>query len=143
MLRQVATSEDDGERGPLDVQIRALAVLVVLEAVAMVLFVTIDIVQALRSVDAEWGAVWFVLVVMGLWAAGLILVARGVVAGRRWAFTPILFTQLLFGAAAISFFGAADTAARIAWGLVIVWVVVVLRLLFSRPVREHLVYANT
>ena len=143
MLRRVATSEGDSGRGPLDIQIRALAVLVAIQAVAMVLFITLDVVQALRAADAEWGAVWFVLVVMGLWAVGLMLVARGVVAGRRWAFTPILFTQLLFGAAAISFFGAAETGARIAGGLVIGLVVVVLRLLFSRPVREHLVYANT
>ena len=132
----------DGPR-PLDIQVKALAGLVLFEAAAMVLFVVLDVVAALRAAEAEWGAVWFVLVVMGLWAAGLVLVSRGVVAGRRWAFTPILFTQLLYGAAALSFFGAADTAARVLWGLVVVLLVVVLRLLFSRPVREHLVYANT
>lgn len=143
MLRPVTTSDDDAIGGPLDIQIRVLAGLVLVEAVAMVLFVLLDVVSALQAADAEWGAVWFVLVVMGLWAAGLVLVARGVIAGRRWSFTPILFTQLLFGAAALSFFGAADTAARIMWGVVVVLVVVVLRLLFSRPVREHLVYANT
>ena len=103
------TERDDG-RGPLDIQIRALSVLVLFEAMAMVLFVVLDVVSALRAVDAEWGAVWFVLVVMGLWAAGLVFVSRGIITGRRWAFTPILFTQLLFGAAAMSFFGAADTA---------------------------------
>jgi hypothetical protein len=137
------TSSDDAESAALDIQVRILSVLVLLEAVAMVLFVVLDVVSALRAADAEWGAVWFVLVVMGIWAAGLVLVSRGVIRGRRWAFTPILFTQLLFGAAAISFFGAAETGARIAWGLVVVLAVVVLRLLFSRPVREHLVYANS
>ena len=137
------SSVEPPETGPLDVQIRLLAVLVVLEAVAMVAFVTIDIVAALRRADAEWGAVFFVLVVMGLWAIGLIFVARGVLAGKRYAFTPILFTQLLFGIAALSFFGGADTIARIIWALVLAYVVVVLRLLFSRPVRDHLVYANT
>jgi hypothetical protein len=127
----------------LDIQIRALSALVVLEAIAMVLFVLLDVVSALRAVNAEWGAVWFVLVVMGLWAAGLVAVSRGVIAGKRWSFTPVLFTQLLFGAAAVSFFGAAQPLARVIWGLVLVYVIVVLRLLFSRPVRDHLVYANT
>ena len=127
----------------MDVQIRVLSVLVLLEAIAMVFFVALDVASALRAADAEWGAVWFVLVVMGIWAGGLVLVSRGVVAGRRWAFTPVLLTQLLFGAAAVSFFGAAETAARVVWGVVLVYVIVVLRLLFSRAVREHLVYANT
>ena len=140
-----ASGADDPEveGGRLDIQVRVLAALVVLEALAMALFVVIDVVAALREADAEWGAVWFVLVVMGLWATGLIVVARGVLTGKRWAFTPILFTQLLFGVAALSFFGAADTVARVAWGVVLVYVIVVIRVLFSRPVREHLVYANT
>ena len=135
--------EPEIEGGRLDIQVRVLAALVAFEALAMVAFVVIDVVAALREVEAEWGAVWFVLVVMGLWATGLVVVARGVLSGRRWAFTPILFTQLLFGIAALSFFGAADTVARIVWGVVLVYVVVVVRVLFSRPVREHLVYANT
>ena len=97
------SSSDDAERaeGPPEVQIRVLAGLVVIEAFAMVAFVVIDVVAALREADAEWGAVWFVLVVMGLWAIGLLLVAKGVLAGSRWAFSPILYTQLLFGIAAI------------------------------------------
>jgi hypothetical protein len=127
----------------LDIQVRVLAALVLLEAIAMVLFVVLDVVSALRAADAEWGAVWFVLVVMGLWAGGLLMVSRGVIAGRRWAFTPVLLTQLLFGAAAVSFFGAAEALARVVWGLVVVYAIVVLRLLFSRAVRDHLVYANT
>ena len=93
--------------------------------------------------DPEWGAVWFVAVVMGLWCAGLVVVSRGVVAGRRWAFTPILFTQGLFGIAAITFFGAAAPMTRVVWGLVVVVAVVVLRLLFSREVRQHLIYDNS
>jgi len=143
MLPPVATSPADDGNAPLDVQIRVLSVLVLLEAIAMVLFVALDVVSALRAADAEWGAVWFVLVVMGTWSGGLVLVSRGIITGRRWAFTPVLLTQLLFGAAAVSFFGAAETVARVVWGGVLVYVIVVLRLLFSRAVREHLVYANT
>ena len=109
----------------------------------MVVFIVVDLVGALNSGDAEWGAVWFVAVVMGLWSAGLVVVSRGVLAGRRWAFTPILFTQGLFGIAAITFFGAAAPVARVVWGLVVVTAVVVLRLLFSREVRQHLIYDNS
>jgi hypothetical protein len=128
---------------PLAPQVRLLSLAVLLEAVLMVAFIVVDILAAVRSADAEWGAVWFVAVVLGLWSAGLFVVSRGVLAGRRWAFTPILFTQGLFGIAAITFFGAAAPTARVIWGLVIVGAVVVLRLLFSREVREHLIYANT
>ena len=109
----------------------------------MAVFVVADLVGALSSDNAEWGAVWFVAVVMGLWCAGLVVVSRGVLAGRRWAFTPILFTQGLFGIAAITFFGAAAPVARVVWGLVVVASVVVLRLLFSSEVRQHLVYDNS
>ena len=79
---------------------------------------------------------------LGLWAAGLVWVARGVVRGKRWAFTPTLFTQLIFGVIAVSVFGAAGTAARVVWGCVLALAVVVLRLLLSREAREHLVYSN-
>lgn len=109
----------------------------------MIGFIAVDVVTAARSDDAEWGAVWFVAVVLGIWSAGLVLVSRGVLTGRRWAFTPILFTQGLFGIAGITFFGAAAPVARVVWGLVIVGAVVVLRLLFSHEVREHLIYANS
>ncbi|MEO8108305.1 MAG: hypothetical protein ABI720_13430 [Actinomycetes bacterium] len=122
---------------------RALSVAVLAEAVAMVVFIAVDVLGAASSDDAEWGAVWFVAVVMGIWSAGLVVVSRGVVAGRRWAFTPILFTQGLFGIAAITFFGAAAPVARVVWGLVVVVAVVVLRLLFSREVRQHLIYDNS
>lgn len=129
--------------GPLSAPVRLLSIAVFVEALLMVGFIAVDVISAVRSDSAEWGAVWFVAVVLGLWSAGLFVVSRGVVAGRRWAFTPILFTQGLFGVAGITFFGAAAPVARVVWGLVIVGAVIVLRLLFSREVREHLIYANT
>lgn len=143
MTSDAAGSSPDEPVGPLAPQVRLLSIAVLLEALLMVAFIVVDVVAAARRDDAEWGAVWFVAVVLGLWSAGLFVVSRGVLAGRRWAFTPILFTQGLFGIAAITFFGAAAPVARLAWGLVIVGAVVVLRLLFSREVREHLIYSNT
>lgn len=129
--------------GPLPAPVRLLSIAVFIEALLMVGFIGVDVMSAARSEGAEWGAVWFVAVVLGLWSAGLFLVSRGVVAGRRWAFTPILFTQGLFGIAGITFFGKAAPVAQVVWGLVVVSAVIVLRLLFSREVREHLIYANS
>lgn len=127
---------------PLPAAVRLLSVLVAVQAVLMVAYLAVDVVAAIRSAGAEWGAVWFALVVLGLWSAGLLWVSRGVLAGRRWAFTPILFTQLIFGAVAISVFGSADTVAKVVWALVVVYAVVVLRLLFTGDVRQHLVYSQ-
>lgn len=143
MTSDAAGSGPERPVGPLSGPVRLLSTAVFIEALLMVGFIVVDVVAAARSDDAEWGAVWFVAVVLGLWSAGLFVVSRGVLAGRRWAFTPILFTQGLFGIAGITFFGAAAPVARVVWGLVIVGAVVVLRLLFSREVREHLIYANT
>ncbi len=139
------TTDDSSIEGyrQLPAPVRLLSVAVMVEALLMVGFIVADVTSAARGEDAEWGAVWFVAVVLGLWSAGLFLVSRGVVAGRRWAFTPILFTQGLFGIAGLTFFGAAAPVARVVWGLVIIGAVVVLRLLFSREVREHLIYANS
>ncbi|MCZ3389173.1 MAG: hypothetical protein LH645_08650 [Actinomycetia bacterium] len=139
------TSRSDNieSAGPLPAPVRVLSIAVFVEALAMVGFIAVDVVSAVRGDDAEWGAVWFVAVVLGLWSAGLFVVSRGVLAGRRWAFTPILFTQGLFGIAGITFFGAATPVSRVVWGLVVVVAVAVLRLLFSREVREHLIYTNS
>jgi uncharacterized membrane protein len=117
-------------------------VLIVLEAVAMIVFIVVDVISVANDSATDWVALSFALVVLGLWAAGLVWVARGVVRGKRWAFTPTLFTQLIFGVIAVSVFGAAGTAARVVWATVLSLAVVVLRLLFSREAREHLVYSN-
>ena len=139
----MTTSPDEGEETTAAVapQVRLLSVLVAVQAVLMVAYLAVDVVSAIRQSGAEWGAVWFALVVLGLWSAGLLWVSRGVLGGKRWAFTPILFTQLIFGAVAISVFGSAGTVAKVVWAVVLAYAAVVLRLLFSRPVRKHLVYA--
>jgi hypothetical protein len=133
----------DQPAAALPPQVRLLSVLVAVQAVLMVAYLAVDVVSAIRNAGAEWGAVWFALVVLGLWSVGLLWVSRGVLRGKRWAFTPILFTQLIFGAVAISVFGGADTVAKVVWALVVVYAVVVLRLLFSGEVRQHLVYSQS
>jgi len=119
-----------------------LASLIVIEAVAMIVFVVVDLISVSNDSSTDWAALSFAMAVLGLWAAGLVWVARGVMRGKRWAFTPTLFTPLIFGVIAVSVFGAAGTAARVVWGCVLALAVVVLRLLFSREAREHLVYSN-
>ena len=131
------TSDPVGE--PQPASLRLLAALVVLEGLLMLAYVVADLLLALANGSDEWGAVWFLVVGLGAWGVGLLWVARGLVQQRRWAFTPVLFTQLIFGLVAVSFFGNATTLYKVVWALVVVLAVVVLRLLFSREVRDALI----
>jgi hypothetical protein len=120
-------------------QLRLLAVLVGAQGVVMIAYAAADLVLALVNGVEEWGAVWFLVIGLGAWGLGLLAVARGLVRLKRWAFTPVVFTQLMFAVVSISFFGAATTPAKLVWGTVLIVAVVVLRLAFARDVREALI----
>jgi hypothetical protein len=120
-----------------------LALLTAAEGLIMIGYAAADLALASSQADTEWGAVWFVVVGLGLWGMGLLLVARGLLKCRRWAFTPVVFTQLMFGILAFSFFGEAATLARVGWGGVLVLATITLRLVFSRSVRDTLITPNT
>jgi len=105
----------------------------------MIGYALADLVVAAINDSDQWGAVWFVVVGFGLWGVALLWTARGLVRRRRWAFTPVVFTQLMFGILAISFFGEASLLAKISWGAVLVLAIVILRLAFDRTVREWLI----
>ncbi len=105
----------------------------------MIGYALADLVVAWLNGSDEWGAVWFVVVGFGVWGLGLVWSARGLLRQRRWAFTPVVFTQLMFGILAISFFGEASLIAKIAWGGVFILAVVILRLAFDRKVRDYLI----
>ncbi|MEO8329138.1 MAG: hypothetical protein ABI586_03945 [Candidatus Nanopelagicales bacterium] len=119
--------------------LRLLALLTAGEGLAMIAYALADVVIAIVGGSDQWGAVWFVVVGLGLWGIGLLFCARGLLRLRRWAFTPVVFTQLMFGLLTVSFFGAASVVAKTAWGLVLVIAVVMLRLAFSRDVRDALI----
>jgi hypothetical protein len=120
-------------------QLRLLALLTTAEGLVMIAYVAGYLVVAIVHGAEQWGAVWFLVVGLGLWGAALLFVAHGLRRLRRWSFTPVVFTQLMFGLLALSFFGQASTPARLVWGTVLIAAVVVLRLAFSRPVRELLI----
>ena len=101
-----------------------------------------DLLLAVADGSPEWSAVWFVVCGLGVWGIALLWVAHGLRKRRRWAFTPVVFTQLMLGVLAISFIGAATTPAKVVWGLLFIFGVVVLRLAFSREVREALITAG-
>ena len=117
-------------------QLRTLAALAGLQGVAMLGYVAVDIVVAASEAEANWGAVAFTATLLGLWGAGLLLCARGLLRLRRWAFTPVVFTQLIFGAIALSVLRSASVGAKVAWVVILVLAVVALALAFSRPVRD-------
>jgi hypothetical protein len=123
--------------------LRMLALLTTIQGLITPGYAVVDLLLALSSVAEEWGAVWFLVVGLGLWGLGLLWVAHGLRRRRRWAFTPVVFTQLMFAVLAVSFFGGAAVTARIVWALILVFAVVMLRLAFSGPVREALITPRT
>ncbi|HVQ89186.1 MAG TPA: hypothetical protein VMT88_13505 [Actinomycetes bacterium] len=119
--------------------LRLLALLTAAEGLVMIGYAMADLVIAAVAGSDQWGAVWFVVVGLGLWGLGLLWSARGLLRVRRWAFTPVVFTQLMFGLLALTFFGSASVVAKVAWGAVFTLAVVVLRLAFARDVRNALI----
>ena len=120
-------------------QLRLLALLTTAQGLIMLAYAAADVLVGLVGGAQEWGAVWFVVVGLGTWGVGLFWVAHGLRARRRWAFTPVVFTQLMFGLLALSFFGHASIVGKVAWAAVLVLAVMNLRLVFSRAVRDQLI----
>ena len=90
----------------------------------------------------NWGAVAIVVVDLVVWGGGLLWVSRrGLLQHKRWAFSPVLFTQLVFGFIAVQDLRSAENSAAVtaAWLLVLVSAVAALVMLFSAPVRHTLV----
>lgn len=116
-------------------QLRWASGVVAGQGLVMLAYVVLDIVLAARDADANWGAVASLATILGVWGAGLLLAARGLRRGRRMAFTPAVFTQLMFGFLAVDFLPAAGAAAKVVWSLILVTSAAALVLLLSRPVR--------
>jgi hypothetical protein len=108
---------------------------VILEIVGMTAFALGEYLYGLQHPRTNWPAVYFVLAVVPLWAAGLGLAVWGLGRCRRWAFTPIVFTQMMIGVISLSLLAAATPGTRIVLGLILTLAVVVLLLAFSRPIR--------
>ena len=137
MPGDVLDAENDAPARPW--QLRALQALVLLEALLMAVFMVSELAFALAHTEANWGAVGFVVTAFSLWSAGLVLVAWGIGRGRRWAFTPIVLTQVMFGVIALSVVGSATLVAKAVWLFVLAVAVTAVVLAFSRPVREAVI----
>ena len=134
-----ATGPDDVDHPP---RLVALAWLVAGQGVAMLAYAAVTLVVALAGDEPNWGAVGFVLANLLLWGSGLLWVSRrGLLRHRRWAFSPVLFTQLVFGVIAVEDLRSAGNppAVVVAWLLVLLSAVTALIMLFSAPVRHTLV----
>jgi hypothetical protein len=119
----------------------ALTRLVTVQALVMLAYAAVTLVLAMTG-DPNWGAVAFVLVNLVLWGSGLLFVARrGLPRHKRWAFSPVLFTQLVFGVIAVEDLRSAGNPPVViaVWLLVLVSAVAALVMLFSAPVRTTLV----
>lgn len=126
----------------LPTRLVALSWLVLAQAVAMLVYALATVVVAASSEEPNWGAVAYVVVTLCLWGAGLVWVAlRGLRRARRWSFSPVMFTQLMFGIIAITDLGARGNPAVVVvvWALVLASACAALYLLFSRDVRDTLV----
>jgi hypothetical protein len=126
----------DPDAGPRPWQLRVLAGLVAFQGALMLLYVVLDLLFAAQADDVNWGAVAFLVTLLGLWGVGLLLSARGLLRHRRWAFTPAVFTQLMFGLLAVEFIPASVPVARGVWVVILLMAVAVLVLAFSPPVRR-------
>jgi hypothetical protein len=119
----------------------ALAWLVAGQGVVMLAYAALTFVVALTG-ERTWGAVAFVAVDLVLWGSGLLFVSRrGLLRHRRWAFSPVLFTQLMFGIIAVADLRASGNppVVVVVWLLVLLSAVTALVMLFSAPVRTALV----
>jgi hypothetical protein len=137
------TSSASAPDGPLvqPPRLVALTRLVMAQALVMLVYAALTLVLALTG-DPNWGAVAFVLVNLVLWGSGLLFVARrGLPQHKRWAFSPVMFTQLVFGVIAVEDLRSAGNppVAVVAWLVVLVSAVTALIMLFSAPVRTTLV----
>jgi hypothetical protein len=117
-------------------QLRLLAALVAVQGGLMLVYVGLDLVFAWAASDVNWGAVAILVSLLGLWGVGLLLSARGLLRHRRWAFTPAVFTQLMFGLLALEFIPAAVPVAKVVWIVILLMSVTVVVLAFSPPVRR-------
>lgn len=126
-----------------------LARLVLGQGVAMLLYAAATVVIAVTASSVAWGAVAFVLVTLCLWGLGLLFVSRrGLLQARRWAFSPVMFTEGMFGIIAVADVRAimgeaarttADWVAAGVWLVVLVSALAGLVMLFSPEVRHALV----
>jgi len=79
-----------------------------------------------------------VLGLFAIWGVGLLLTARAAANGRRWSFSVILFTEMMWGLIFVSSLKASAGLALAVDLVLLAWVVAILALLFHPDVRYRL-----
>lgn len=88
--------------------------LILLEAVALVVVTGVSVVSLVRGDAALPGPMVFFAVFCLLVAAVLVQASRALLAGRRWARSPVITWQVLLGVMAVGWLGVEVTAAATA-----------------------------
>jgi hypothetical protein len=81
--------------------VAVVAVLALLQAAGMVGYAVLVVVQAVRGDASSPGDAAFLVVLVLAWAAGLVVVARGMRDRHRWARAPLLLSELLLVAVGV------------------------------------------
>jgi presenilin-like A22 family membrane protease len=73
-----------------------------------------------------------------VWGGGLLLASRAVLAGRRWSFSVILFTQMMWGAVCLASIQSSAGAVLAVQVILLAFAISILALLFQPEVRHLL-----
>lgn len=102
----------------------------------MAIYLAATWLTAARERTANGGAVAFVTLMLALWIPWLLVSRAALARRRRWGFTPIVFTQLVFGGIALYDVAGANLATKPILALVVLMAAFCLYLAFSAPVRD-------
>jgi hypothetical protein len=124
-------------------RIRVLAALVTVEAVLMlaggIAFLGWVLAEGDRTGYANrHDAValgWVLLATLALWGVALLFTARGIRRGRRWSFSVVLFTQMMWGFIALTSLSSSGGGYLVALVVVLAVVIATVAGLFQPEVR--------
>lgn len=115
--------------------LRGVAALVALQGVGLVVAAAFYTVELLVATVSDPGRAAVTIVLALLAAAGLMLVARGLARGRRWARSPALVTNVIILPVAL---GLLQGGVWYVGGPLLLWALTVIGLLLSPAVRGAL-----
>jgi hypothetical protein len=120
---------------PRPVPLLVAVVVVLVEAGALLVYAVVTIVQAVRGDRSSVLGVVLLAALLGLWDGALVVAARGLWRGRRWARSPIVVSELLLLAVGLQL---AQGATRWAGVAIVVLTIAALGAALSPPVTASL-----
>ena len=126
-------------------RLRVLVVLVCVEAalmlltgVAFLVYVLLEGQTGYQHRSQALSGALVLLATMAIWGIGLLTTARAAAQGRRWSFSVILFTQMMWGFIFASSLGNSGGAFRVALVALLALVIATVAVLFHPEVRALL-----